>query len=106
MDARRNPNVGQEDIFARSNYGQQPRQAGLSFDFPLPSVNPNETILVQGYMCAYGGSGDCYPSDKDNPPSCAAAVRIGPGHLPSCQPVFTWTGGNGPNPVICTAECR
>jgi hypothetical protein len=104
-DARRSPEIGREDIFAVERYGQRPRSGGQLLDFTAVDVRVGEVILVQGYMCAYGGSGDCYPSDKDNPPSCAAAVRVLGGLRPSCSPVFTWTGGSGNGGVSCRAQC-
>lgn len=104
-DARRNPAIGQEDIFHSANFGTRPRAAGQQFAFTLPNVRVGEKILVQGYMCAEGTT-DCYPSDRDNPPACAAEVHILGGLRPSCQPVFTWTGGSGSGGVVCRAECR
>jgi hypothetical protein len=106
VDARRSPDIGSEDIFAVARYGQQPRVPGLVFDFSVPGVHPQEDIIIQGYMCAFGGTGDCYPSDVDNPPSCSVAVKVLPGRTPSCRPVFTWSGGQGGTPVRCSATCR
>lgn len=105
-DARRNPEINQEDIFHAERFpGVYPRTPEQRFDFTLPDVRVGEKILVQGYMCAEGTT-DCYPSDSDNPPSCAAEVRILDRLRPSCQPVFTWTGGEGAGGVLCSAECR
>jgi hypothetical protein len=104
-DGRRNPELNQEDIFGAVKFpGTYPRVAGQQFDFNLPDVKVGETILVQGYMCSEGTS-DCYPSDKDNPPSCAVPVKIEPNFKPSCQPVYTWTGGSGNGGVLCHATC-
>jgi hypothetical protein len=105
-DARRNPNIGEEDIFASIQYpGQYPRQKNQHFELTVPNVTGGETILVQGYICS-DGSGDCYPSDHDNPPSCAVAVKIKNNLKPACKPEFTWTGGSGNGGVICRAECN
>ena len=90
-DARRNPEMYQEDIFAGTQFpGTYPREEGQRFPFVLPDVRAGETIIVQGYICAQGTT-DCSPSDRDNPPSCAVKVRILWTFQPSCQPVFTWT---------------
>ena len=106
VDARRSPDIGQEDIFAVRQYGQQPRQPGLVFNFAVPGVHPQEDIIIQGYMCAFGGNGECYPSDVDNPPSCSVVVKVLPGRTPSCRPVFTWSGGQPGTPVRCSAACQ
>jgi hypothetical protein len=104
-DARRNPNMGQEDVFGAVRYpGTYPRSTTQQLSFTIPGAQPGETVLVQGYMCSDQTS-DCYPSDKDNPPSCAAQVPILPDLRPACQPVFTWTGGQSNGAVICTAAC-
>lgn len=105
-DARRTATVGREDIFHSRRFpGTYPRVAGQQFDFTLPNVRVGEKVLVQGYMCSQDET-DCYPSDRDNPPSCATEVHILGGLRPSCQPVFTWTGGSGVGGVLCRAECR
>lgn len=104
-DARRNPNLGQEDIFSVERYGERPRVAGQQFDFTAIDVRVGEKIIVQGYMCAAGGSTDCYPSDTDNPPSCSVEVRVLGGLRPSCRPVFTWSGGSPEGGVLCRAQC-
>jgi hypothetical protein len=104
-DARRNPTIGQEDIFVNVEYpGTHPRTSGQRFDFTLPGVKVGEKVIVQAYMCSELGS-DCYPSDKDNPPSCSVEVRILGNLRPSCQPEFTWTGGDGIAGVTCQAQC-
>lgn len=105
VDARRNPEIGQEDIFAGQQFsGVHPRTAAQQFTFTLPGVKVGEKVLVQGYMCAEGTT-DCYPSDSDNPPSCAVEVRILGKLRASCEPVFTWTGGSGSGGVLCEASC-
>lgn len=104
-DARRNPNLGQEDIFSVERYGERPRVAGQQLDFTAINVKVGEEIIVQGYMCAAGGSTDCYPSDSDNPPSCSVRVRILGGFRPSCRPTFTWSGGSAEGGVLCRAQC-
>lgn len=105
-DARRNPALNQEDIFFRQVFiGSYPRGGPQMFDVPIPNVRVGEKIIVQGYMCSQD-TGDCYPSDKDNPPSCSVEVRVLGGFRPKCQPVFTWSGGTANGGVICTAECR
>ena len=105
-DARRNPNIGEEDIFAGIQFpGTYPRPSTQVLDFSAPGVKLGEKIIVQGYMCAEGTT-DCYPSDRDNPPSCSVTVRVLGGYRPSCQPVFTWTGGSGASGVLCSATCQ
>jgi hypothetical protein len=105
-DARRSPELGREDIFQSVQYpGVYPRVPGQKFDFPLTGVKPGEKIIIQGYMCAQGTT-DCYPSDKDNPPSCSVEVHVLGHQRASCSPVFTWTGGSGTGGVLCRAECR
>jgi len=105
-DARRNPALGQEDIFFRQAFiGAHPRGGPQIFDVPIPGVRAGEKIIVQGYMCSQN-TGDCYPSDKDNPPSCSVEVRVLGGFRPKCQPVFTWSGGGANGGVLCSAECR
>jgi hypothetical protein len=105
-DARRNPEIGQEDIFQVQAYpGLYPRPSTQRLNFSLNNVRVGEKILVQGYMCS-DASSDCYPSDKDNPPSCVAEIRVLGRFRPSCQPSFTWTGGNGNSGVVCSADCR
>ena len=105
MDVRRNPNLNQEDIFYRQVFpGTYPRTAGQQFQVMIPDVKGNDTIIVQGYMCSET-TGDCYPSDKDNPPSCSVTINI-QGNRPSCQPYFTWTGGDKSGGVVCHTECR
>lgn len=104
-DARRSPDLNQEDIFASRRYpGPSPRVAGQRQSLTLTDVRVGEKILVQGYICS-DQSSDCYPSDSDNPPSCAAEVHILGGLRASCQPAFTWTGGQGNGGVLCRAEC-
>jgi hypothetical protein len=105
VDARRSAELGKEDIFFAQRFpGVYPRGAGQTFEITLPKVKPNETIIVQGYMCSEGTS-DCYPSDKDNPPSCGARVPIVPPGSAGCNPTFTWTGGHLGGGVICQASC-
>lgn len=105
-DARRNPNINEEDIFARIQVpGTHPRPSTQVLDFSAAGVKLGEKIIVQGYMCAEGTT-DCYPSDTDNPPSCSVTVRVLGGYRPSCQPVFTWTGGSGSGGVLCSATCQ
>ena len=104
-DSRRNPNVGQEDIFSAVQLpGTYKRNESYQFDYTANPVRVGEKIIVQGYMCAENTT-DCYPSDKDNPPSCSVTVQILGGLRPSCQPVFTWTGGSRDGGVLCRAEC-
>lgn len=106
VDARRNPNIGEEDIFAGIQFpGTFPRPSTQLLDFAAPGVKLGEKIIVQGYICAEGTT-DCYPSDRDNPPSCSVTVRVLGGYRPSCQPVFTWTGGSGASGVLCSATCQ
>lgn len=105
-DARRTPDINEEDIFAGVQYPDSyPRPSTQVLDFSVPGVKLGEKIIIQGYMCAEGTT-DCYPSDRDNPPSCSVTVRVLGGHRPSCQPVFTWTGGSGASGVLCTATCQ
>lgn len=105
-DVRRNPALGQEDIFFRHTpVGSFPRGGPQIFDVSIPGVRAGEKIIVQGYMCSKDST-DCYPSDKDNPPSCSVEVRVLGGFRPKCQPVFTWTGGGASGGVLCSAECR
>lgn len=104
-DARRNGNVGQEDIFWRQVFGSFARGASQTVEAFIHDVRPGEKIIVQAYMCSQVG-GDCYPSDKDNPPSCGAEVRILGNLKPSCTPTFTWTGGSAAGGVLCSAGCR
>jgi len=105
-DARRNPIIGEEDIFVNVRLpGTYPRPSTQVQDFSAPGVKLGETIIVQGYMCAEGTT-DCYPSDRDNPPPCSVTVRVLGGYRPSCQPVFTWTGGSGFGGVHCSATCQ
>jgi hypothetical protein len=105
-DARRNPAIGQEDIFARAQFpGTYPRTAGQQFTFDVPNVRVGEKIIVQGYMCS-AETVDCYPSDKDNPPSCSVEVHVLGNLRTSCEPVFTYTGGSADGGVLCRAECR
>ena len=85
--------------------GTYPRPSTQVLDFSAPGVKLGEKIIVQGYMCAEGTT-DCYPSDRDNPPSCSVTVRVLGGYRPSCQPVFTWTGGSGASGVLCSATCQ
>ena len=106
VDARRNPNINEEDIFAGIQFpGTFPRPSTQVLDFSASGVKLGEKIIVQGYMCAEGTT-DCYPSDRDNPPSCSVTVRVLGGYRPSCQPVFTWTGGSGAGGVLCSATCQ
>lgn len=106
VDARHSAELGKEDIFFRQAFpGSYPRKAGQQFDIVVPGLKPNDVIIVQGYMCAASTS-DCYPSDKDNPPSCSVRVTIQAPATPSCQPVFTWTGGDKNGGVICSATCQ
>lgn len=101
-NSRRNPNLNEEDYFAVVQFpGTYPREAGQQFDYTIPNVRAGETIIVQGLMCAAGGTGDCYPSDLDNPPTCSVQVEILNNFQPSCQPVFTWT-----DTVVCQATCQ
>jgi hypothetical protein len=105
VDARRSAEINKEDIFFRQQFpGTYMRGAGQVFEITLPDVKPNETIIVQGYMCAENTS-DCYPSDKDNPPPCAALVPIAPPGSARCTPTFTWTGGHLNGGVLCQASC-
>lgn len=105
VDARRSAEIGKEDIFFSQQFpGTYPRSANQNFLVTLPGVKPNETIIVQGYMCAEGTT-DCYPSDKDNPPSCSAKVQLLPPGNPSCTPTFTWSGGHLGGGVTCQASC-
>lgn len=105
-DARRNPALGQEDIFWRQTFsGAYPRTPAQSFPVAVTNVRVGEKIIIQGYMCAQNTT-DCYPSDGDNPPSCSVEVHVLGGFRPSCQPVFTWTGGSASGGVICQASCR
>lgn len=105
-DARRNPAIGQEDVFWRQSFpGTYPRVAGQTFPVAINNVRVGEKIIVQGYMCSQNST-DCYPSDGDNPPSCSVEVHVLGGFRPKCQPVFTWTGGSASGGVICRAECR
>jgi hypothetical protein len=105
IDARRNPAPGAEDVFFSQQFpGAYQRAAGQRLSVPIPNVAVGEKIIVQGYMCAEGTT-DCYPSDKDNPPSCSVVVHVLGGVRPSCQPVFTWTGGSGTGGVLCSAVC-
>jgi hypothetical protein len=104
-DARRNPNIGEEDIFESIQFpGTYPREANQVLQFNVDNVNVGETIIVQGYICSEEG-GDCYPSDRDNPPSCSVEVRILDNFQPSCRPTFTWTGGEENSGVVCQATC-
>jgi hypothetical protein len=85
VDARRSAELGNEDIFFRQSFpGSYARGEAYGFD---------------------GGTSDCYPSDKDNPPSCSAQVPIWPHFAAGCQPVFTWSGGDKNGGVLCSAQC-
>ena len=104
-DARRNPAIGQEDIFAVQRFpGTYFRMADQHFDFYVQNVRVGEKIIVQGYMCSADTS-DCYPSDSDNPPSCSVEVHVLGAFQPSCRPRFTWSGGSAEGRVLCQAEC-
>jgi hypothetical protein len=104
-DARRDPAIRREDIFWRQAFpGAYPR-AAQSLAVSIPGVRVGEKIIVQGYMCSQNTT-DCYPSDKDNPPSCSVEVHVLGGFRAHCQPVFTWTGGSASGGVTCRAECR
>lgn len=105
IDARRDPRPGHEDIFFSQQFaGTFPRTAGQTFNVQIPDVRPGERIIVRGYMCAEGTT-DCIPSDRDNPPGCGFLIQIHGNSEPSCQPIFTWTGGSAGGGVSCTAGC-
>lgn len=105
-DARRNPEINQEDIFWAEQFpGTYPRTAGQTFNVAIPNVRVGEKIIVQGYICAEGTT-DCIPSDKDNPPTCSVEVHVLGNFRAKCQPMFTWTGGDANGNVSCRAECR
>jgi hypothetical protein len=94
-----------EEPFQSQRYpGPFPRAPQQRMEFIVPDAAVGESVLVQAYMCA-GPAGPCVPADEGNPPACAAEVHILPFLRPSCQPAFTWTGGES-GEVLCRAECR